>query len=138
MKSLVLLFSIVALCAGCTTVSVHKAPSVDLSQYKRVYVEQPLNENHHVDEMMTNELQRLGRSAGSGPLTMMPDNADAVITYEGRWSGDFKTNLIDLGISVHTPNTNKILAQARYYQPSAWPKPADVVVHNIITQLFAK
>lgn len=139
MKSFIPFLLAVVLCAGCSTqVSVHEAPKVDLTQFRRVFVEQPLNENHHIDEMMVNELRALGIDATSGPLTMLPDKAQAVVTYNARWAGDFKISLVDLGVIVHTPETNKTLAEARYYQPSAFPKNAAAVVHSVITKLFTK
>lgn len=139
MKSFIPLILAVALCAGCTTkVSVHEAPKIDLAQYRRVFVEQPLNENHHIDEMMVNELRQLGIEAMSGPLTMLPDKTQAIVTYNARWSGDFRISLVDLAVTVHTPETNKTLAEARYYQPSVFPKDAEKVVHSVITKLFTK
>ncbi len=139
MKVFLPLLLAVALCTGCTTtVSVQRAPKVDLNRYRHIFVEQPLNENHHVDEMMVNELRQLGFDANSGPLTMLPDNAQAIVTYTARWTGDFSTSLLDLGVTVHTPEKHQVLAEARYYQPSAFPKHPSAVVHALIAKLFAK
>jgi hypothetical protein len=132
------LFVLVALCAGCTNVAVQKAPKADLKRYQRIFVEQPLNENHHVDEMLADELRRLGRAASSGPLTMMPENTDAVLSYHAVWSGDFSRHLTDLAVQLRTAHTNKPLAEGRYSQPSPRPKPADYVVRHLIDRVFGQ
>lgn len=137
MKLFFSLLLVALLCTGCTTVTVRKMPGADLAKYHRIFVEQPFNENHHVDELIANELRRLGREASSGPLTMMPEKTEAVIKYNARWTGDFSTYLIDLNVSVHALYPTKTLGEARFYQPSAITKPPEVVVHEIVNRLFA-
>jgi hypothetical protein len=132
-----LFLSIVVAClAGCTSVSMRKAPSLDLSRFQRIFVVQPFNENHHLDEFFVAELRAAGRTASSGPLTMMPEDTEAVLTYDSRWTWDFTTYMIDLNVELFTSHTKKKLAEARYYQPTARPKPPEVAVHAIVAQLF--
>jgi hypothetical protein len=139
MKALLPLFVALALCSGCaTSISARKAPSVDLRTYKHIFVEQPLNENHHVDELIAEELRALGFDATSGPLTMMPENVDAVVSYHARWTGDFIIYLIDLNVMVYTRHTHKTLAEGRYYQPTVRTKSGEQVVHILIPRMFAK
>jgi opacity protein-like surface antigen len=124
------------LLAGCSTASVRKP--VRLDSYQHIFVEQRLNENQHLDEMMVDELKALGRDASSGPLTMMPDNADAVLSYDARWNWDFKTYLLELNLSLRAAHSNKKLADARYYQPSLRTKAAPAIVHELIVSMFGK
>lgn len=136
MKAIVFLLPLLALCAGCSSVSVQKAPNVDLTKFHRVFVEQRLNENNHLNEMMVDELRRLGREASTGPMTMMPEDTDAVLSYDARWTWDFRTYLIELNVGLRTARTGKRLAEGRYYQPSVRPRAPDVVVRDIITKMF--
>jgi hypothetical protein len=139
MKVLLPLLLLVGLCAGCSThVTIRKSPTLDLGRFHRIFVIQPLNENHHLDEMFVAELQRGGREAKSGPVTMMPEETDAVLMYEAQWTGDFITSLLDLNVEMHTAHTNKRLVEAQYYQPSARPKRPEKVVHDLVQQLFPK
>ncbi len=138
MKPFLTLLAAAALLTGCTSITVRQAPSTDLSKYHRIFVEQPFNENHHMDELLVNELKRTGREASSGPLTMMPDDADAILRYGARWTGDFSTSLLDLSVELETSHTHKPLANGRYYQPSAVPKKPEYVVEKLVTKLFAK
>jgi hypothetical protein len=138
MKRLCLLFALVLVTAGCTSVTVRTEPKFDLGSLHHLFVEQPFNENHHIDELIAEELRAAGRDASSGPMTMMPDNTDAVITYDSRWTWDFKSYLIELDITVHTIRGHKIVASGRYYQPSIRTQPPEVLVHELVTRLFAK
>lgn len=121
--------------AGCSTaISARKVTPLD--RFQRVFVEQRLNDNHHLDEIFVAELRRQGRDASSGPLTMMPEKTDALLTYDARWEWDFKNYLIELTLEVHTVHPRKKLADARYYQPSLKTKPPADVVHELIARLF--
>ncbi len=121
---------------GCSTVESRKV--VDLAQFRHIYVEHLLNDDRHLDELIVAELKRLGYDASCGHLTMLPDNADAVLRYEARWEWDFKTYLIELKVEVHTARTRKKLADGSYYQPNPNAKPPAEVVSRVITPLFAK
>lgn len=123
-------------CAGCSSVSSRVPPGLDLGHFQRIFVERRLNENNHVDEYLVRELRRIGKIADSGPLTMMPENTDAVMTYEARWTWDFKSYLIELNLELHTAHTKKKLADARYYQPNARPKPLAFVTEKIVQEMF--
>ncbi len=122
--------------AGCSSVSTRKV--VELDRFQRFYVERRLNENNHLDELIVAELQRLGREASSGPLTMMPPKTDVLVTYDARWTWDFKTYLIELNLELHTIFPSKKLADGRYYQPSLNPKQPAEAVRGILGPLFGK
>ena len=124
-----------ALLAGCSSLDTRKV--VDLTPFKHIYVVHRLTDDHHVDEMFVQELQRLGHDASSGPLTMLPDDADAILTYQDRWEWDFKSYLIELDLELHTARTDKKLADGRYYQPSPKTKAPTEVIHDLLAPLFA-
>jgi hypothetical protein len=124
------------LLTGCSSFSTRKV--VDLAPFKRVYVEHRLTDDRRLDEMIAAELNRLGYEASFGPLTMMPDGADAVLTYEDRWEWDFKSYLIEFNVEVRTARTKKKLADGRFYQPTPNSKTPAEVVSKVLTPLFAK
>jgi hypothetical protein len=132
-----LLWSLPALLAGCTTaISARKVVALD--RYQRVYVERRLNDNHRIDELFVAELKRLGRDASSGPLTMMPEKIDLLLTYDTRWEWDFKTYLIELNLELHTVHPRKKLADARYYQPNVRNRPPPEVIRELLDRLFVQ
>ena len=135
MKSLclaaVLAFS---LFAGCTSLNTRAV--VSLTDFKHIYVERRLNDDHHIDELFVHELQQLGHEASSGPLTLLPDNADAILAYTDRWEWDFRTYLIELTVELHTARTEKKLADGSYLQQTPKAKPPAEVVHELLASLF--
>lgn len=122
--------------SGCSSTSTRKIIALD--RFQVIYVERRLNENNRLDEILAAELRRLGRDASSGPLTMMPENTDAILTYDARWAWDFKTYLIELNIELHAVHPHKKLADGRYYQPSITTKPPAEAARAILEPLFAK
>lgn len=129
-----LLLCAAAFLTGCSSVSTRKV--IDLAPFKHIYVVHRLTDDHHIDELFVHELQSRGHDASSGPLTMMPDNADAILTYEDRWAWDFKSYLIELDINLRTARTDKKLADGRYYQPTIKTKPPAEVIHELLASLM--
>jgi hypothetical protein len=131
-----LLLVVTLLLAGCSSASTRKVIALD--DFRNIYVERPLADNHQLDKLFVAELQRLGRVASSGPRTMMPEKTDAVLTYSDRWQWDFKDYLIEMNIELHTARTHKKLADGRYHQPSIRTKPPEEVVRELLGPLFGK
>jgi hypothetical protein len=125
------------LLTGCVS-SVSARKVVSLDSFRRIYVERRLNENNQLDQLFVAELRRLGREASSGPMTMMPENTDAVLTYDARWQWDFRTYLIELSLELHTVHPRKKLADARYHQPSIKTKPPEEVIREVLDRLFER
>ena len=122
--------------SACSSVETRKV--MDLAPFKRIYVVRRFGDDHHLDEMLAGEFRRHGHVATTGPLTMLPENADAILTYADRWEWDFKNYLIEVTLELHTARTNKKLADGRYYQPTPQPRPAADVVRDLVDRLLAK
>lgn len=132
------LLALLVLLAGCssTTLTAHKAPQANLGQLKHLFVERRLNDNHRMNELIVQELHGLGYDAGSGPLTMMPPDTDAVITYEEAWTDDFSTHLIGLVLMVDDNRQHQRLAEASYSRPSVTHMSPAEMVHLTVVKLF--
>lgn len=128
---------VLGLTAGCSTSSSTRKV-IPLDRFQRIFVERRLNDNHRLDELFVAELQRLGREASSGPLTMMPERTDALLTYDARWEWDFKNYLIELNFELHLVHPRKKLADGRYYQPTIRTKPPADIIHEMMDNLFRK
>lgn len=135
-KAFLIILLVFGFCTGCTRITVRVPPTLELDRFHRIFVVRPFNENNHVDEIFVDELRLAGKVASSGPLTMMPEDTDAVLTYDARWTWDFRTYMIDITAELHTAHTKKKLADARYYQPTVRPRPAEAAVRAIVTRLF--
>lgn len=130
------LLVIATLLAGCSSVSARKVIALD--GFQHVFVEERLNDNQRLHDIFVAELRRTGRQASSGPMTMMPDDAEAILTYDARWQWDFKTYLIELTVELHAVRGHKKLADARYHQPTPRPKPPADAVREIVREMFGK
>jgi hypothetical protein len=135
MRIFVALLLGLGLLAGCSSVSARKVISLD--RFQRIFVEERLNDNNHISDLLVAELRRLGRDASSGPLTMLPQNADAVLSYDTRWTWDFHTYLIELNVELRTAHSDKKVADGRYYQPSIKTKSPEAVIHEVLARMFA-
>ena len=136
MKASALLLFACALLLGCSSLTTH--PSGDLGSLKHIYVEHLLNDNYRLDESMVRELKALGYDASCGPITMMPDGIDAIITYNARTAWDFKSYVIELNVLVKANFTEKVLGTGRYYQASMSTKSPEETVHEVISSLFKR
>lgn len=136
MKAAALLFASVLLLAGCSSLETHEAPKVDLNTITRYFVEHNLTDDHHIDDLIVAELKSRGKDVSSGPLTMMPDNTEVVVSYDEAWAWDFKSYLIALQVDIRKAHSDQPIGQGKYAQPSPITKNPAAVVHIIFTKLF--
>ena len=109
MRFLLLIVSFAFLTA-CSSTEIRRDPATDLNQFKRFYVETRLNDNHATDALIAAELRNLGFEATHGHLTMIPDGIEVLITYDARWTWDFRSYLINLEITARNPHTRRLIA----------------------------
>lgn len=136
MKLSVLWLLVAGLLAGCSTLNTHVEPKVNLKGLKHVFVQRNLNENHGMDGMIVRYLKEHGIEATSGPLTLMPPDATAYFTYQDQWDWDFKNYLIGLNVTVRNANTDRIMASATYFRPTAFTKTPYQMVELTMAALF--
>ncbi|HVU25515.1 MAG TPA: hypothetical protein VHE13_15410 [Opitutus sp.] len=126
------------LLAGCASVHTEVMPHADLAATGRFFVEHRLSDNHHVDDLIVADLQARGFAASAGPLTMLPDDANVVITYEDDWAWDFHSYLIELRVAVRRARADQPLAAGSYRQPSPITKSPGAVIHILLDRLLQK
>ena len=136
MKLFLPLLALGAVLAGCSSLDTHK--ETDLSAIQRIYVEHHLTDNHRIDQAIVADLKARGYEASCGPLTLLPDNTQAIITYEDRWAWDFNNYLIELRLEMRENFTGKPLATGHYHQASALTKSPPEVVRQILDPLFKR
>ena len=127
---------VLSLLAGCTIVHSEKRPATDLSKFKHVFVERRLSDDHGIDRLIVGELRKRGYDSSTGPLTMLPDNADAVIIYEDEWTFDFTTHMTMLEIRVRPADKAQAIATGRYFQRWISSKSPAKIVGEVMNSLF--
>jgi len=137
------LFSLAALLAlalgGCTTKpTTQQSSGLALAQFHRIYVETRLNDNYAIDAKIAAELRRRGFKASHGHLTMMPEDTEVLITYDARWTWDFRSYLIELHIAANTAQTHKPIATGHLRQLGLRPKSPETLIARTLDQFLAK
>lgn len=110
--------------------------SVDLRSYRRIYVQSAQNDSNHLDQLLANELVRLGYEASAGVRTMMPDNAQLLITYESQWTWDFRSYLMDLAITVRDVRTEKQLGNGHVFRSGVVTKSPEKFAAEVLQPMF--
>jgi hypothetical protein len=136
MKRFFLSIACALLLAACSTLSMQKQPGADPTRFKKIYVEHRLADGRGIDQLIVQELQRLGYDASSGPLTMTPPDTEAILTYVDDWNWDFTLYMIDLDAQVRDAQTGQILASAHYDHPAMRGKSPAGMVKAVIDLLF--
>lgn len=122
--------------AGCTTSDVRRDPRVRLEQRRHFFVESELADGRSVDKLIAAELRAMGYQASSGPLTMLPPEADTVIAYETRWTWDFKTYLIMLNLQVRDAETGRPIGAAYFHRPGIGDMETRTLVQQVLQKLL--
>jgi hypothetical protein len=111
----------------------------NLGRQQRVFVEQRLNDNLGIHRAITTELRDLGYIAESGPLTMMPDDTQLVVTYDAREEWDFRSYLLELSVAVRPARDyHRVIASGRYFRPAITNKSSDAMVAEMVRKLFPR
>lgn len=138
MKIPAILLALAACClASCTSVWTQRNPQVDLAKLTHFYVEHRLADDRKVDEAIVAELRSRGFEASAGPLTMMPDGVQAIITYRDEWAWDFRYYLMELSVNIRSTYRDQTLATGVYRQPTPLTKSPAQVIRTIFDPIFS-
>jgi hypothetical protein len=122
--------------SGCSTLDTQFVHDAKLSGFKHIYVQQSLNDNHGLDILIVKDLQSRGIQAESGPMTLIPRDVKVYLSYEDHWDWDFKDYLISLRMTARDATTDRMLASALYFRPTAFIKTPDYMVRTVLNGLL--
>jgi len=121
---------------GCASNNTVTEATTDLRPNKHLYVQSSQNDSNHLDQLIANELLRLGYDASAGVRTMMPDNTQLFITYESQWNWDFHTYLIQLDVTVRDVRTEKQAGHGKTFHSGLTNKSPEEMVAEVLKPLF--
>jgi hypothetical protein len=128
-----------AVLAGCSHLVTRALPNADIGHYKHVFVEHRLADSYGIADEMARQLREMGFDASAGALTMMPSDAQIVVSYDDMWTWDFNTYMIEIDVQVRNARTDKILAVGHYYRPSmVFGHPPSAMIHELLAKLFKR
>jgi hypothetical protein len=136
MKAFLLAVVLLPFLAGCSSLSSHKNPAVKLGDFRRFHVEKRLSDDRGIDTLIARDLQRRGFEVTQGFLTMMPDNAQVIISYDDRWAWDFRTYLVELNIAAVDAHRKKLIATGTLRVPGPLSRDPEVVIREILDSFF--
>jgi hypothetical protein len=109
-----LVLLMLGLLAGCASYEAEVDRRHSLVGVQRYFVLTNPNDGHALDRQIAAALSSRGYQTDFGPLTMMPDETQAIVSYQDHWTWDFGDHLVYLQISVHDRKTNQIYASVSF------------------------
>jgi hypothetical protein len=126
-----------AFLAGCAQMTVHALPNADVGHFKHIFVEHRLADSYGVADEVARQLRAMGYDASAGALTMLPDNADLIVSYADMWTWDFNTYMIEFDMQVRMARSDRILAVGHYYKPAmVFGRPPRAMIQELLVKLF--
>jgi uncharacterized lipoprotein YmbA len=132
------LFVLSLLLGGCTTYDEQTTHGANLPAKKHYFVQSNLNDNHAIAEQIDAVLKQRGFEGDNGPLTMMPDDTQVLITYQDSWAWDFGDHLVYLQISAMDRRTGGLLAAASFKAKIPPHKTVAKIIGELVDRMYAE
>lgn len=132
------LLLLLLLLTGCATYDAKVERDRSLVGVQRYFVQSNPNDNRAIDHQITAALTARGYQAETGPLTMMPDDAQAIVTYQDHWTWDFGDRLVYLQLIVRDRKNNQIYATVKFSTKLPTRKSLTGIVDELVGQLPLK
>lgn len=133
-----LLLILISLLGGCAAYDAQFARGRNLKATQRFFVVSNLNDNHAIDRQIVAVLKAREREADSGPLTMMPDDAQAIISYQDRWDWNFGDQLVFLNIAIRDPRAQQPFGSVTFSAKIPLREDVSVTIARLVDQLLDK
>jgi hypothetical protein len=130
--------SLALLFGGCASYDAHVVQGHSLTGLQRFFIVTGPNDNHAIDHRIAEALQARGGKVEIGPLTMMPEDTQGVITYQDRWAWDFGEHLVYLQIDVREPEQPQSFATVNFTASVPLREDYPVTVNRLVEKLFGQ
>jgi hypothetical protein len=124
--------------SGCAIVDLRSSqiPGSDLSSINRLYVIHFEPDQRNLHYVIRDELIEMGFQAESGSGLKLPNDIDAIVTYEDRWFWDLANYMLQLNIEIRNPKTNYPLAVGESIRTSMARKNPDEMAREVLESIF--
>jgi hypothetical protein len=126
----------VLLAGGCASYDATVVHGKNLAGTTHFFVLSNLNDNHGLDHQIAAALKARGLQAEIGPRTMMPEDTQAIITYQDRWTWDFGDHLVYLTINARDALSNDAIAAVTYSVSIPRREALPDTVSGLVDRLF--
>ncbi len=132
------LLLLLGLLAGCTSYDARVERGRSLAGVQRYFVLTNASDNHGLDQQIAAALKARGCEAVTGPLTMLPDDTQAIASYQDHWAWDFGDHIVYLQVTVRDRLTSQVNATATFSAKVPTRKPPSGIVDELIDQLLPR
>lgn len=137
LRLILLLACVVGLFSGCVTqLNSNIAPDANLSAVKKIYVIRLPKDERGVDRMIADRLNLMGKQATSGEAANVPADADAIVTYQDKWTWDITMYMIELNVQVRKPKSEIAIASGHSLRTSLVRKSPQEMVAEVLGDIF--
>jgi len=130
----VLLLLLLGLVSSCASYNTNLQTS--LQGVTHFFVLANGNDNRALNSQIVAALKARGLSAETGPLTMMPDESQAIITYQDYWTWDFGEHLVYLQINARNRKTSAPYGSVTFQAKLPSGKTTGVIVDGLIAKML--
>jgi len=125
------------LLAGCSSYDAQTGGKGVAGQ-KRIFIQSNQNDNNALDTQIVAALKLRGYESDCGPLTMMPDDTQVIVTYEDHWTWDFGDHLAYLQISARDRRTGNLYGSAQFRAKIPTKKSIPKIIGELVDRILAE
>jgi hypothetical protein len=134
---LALLAPVVLMFAACASnLEAKKMPGADLSPLKTVYVQKLAADERGIDQLIANQLTRMGFIASNGASETLASPVDAIVTYQDKWMWDMTMYMLQLSVQILDGQTRLVLATGQAMHTSLVRKSPEEMVEEVLKEIF--
>ena len=134
--SLLLCSALILFFFGCAKNTSNVSPDVSINEFKNFYVVPSFDDRRGVKEAISANLKSRGLNVEVGPAIRMPETSEIEVNYEAKWLWDKEYYLSELIISLKDTDSTSLIASGESHHPSVERKPTEVMVEEILDQIF--
>lgn len=124
------------LVAGCSSYEARPAGPKVASQ-RSIFILSNSNDNNFLAEQIVSALKSRGYESSCGPMTMMPDDTQVLVTYEDHWTWDFGDHLAYLQIIARDRRTNQVYGNAVFRAKIPTKKSIPKIIDELVDRILA-
>ena len=121
---------------GCASFDAQVEHGRSLAGVQRFFVVSNLNDNHGFDLQIAGALRSRGFTAEAGPITMMPEKTQAIVTFQDRWTWDFSDHLVFLRLHIRDTRSDQSFASVTFDARIPVRKSTEEIVGELVDRLF--
>jgi hypothetical protein len=128
---------VVGLSSGCMTqLTSNVVPGTNLKALKRLHVIHLAADQHGVERLIADRLNAMGYQTTVGEKGTLPEDAQAVVTYQDKWMWDITMYMLELNVQIRQPKTDIALATGHSMRTSLVRSSPSEMVAEVLKDIY--